>query len=252
VTYSNVEGGYAGDGNMELDPCFVAPGHWDTGGTANDQEDDVWVMGDYHLRSQAGHWDQETASWICDDVTSPCIDAGDPNGPLGSEPFPNGGYVNLGAYGGTAEASRSYFGEPVCETHIAGDINGDCRVDDLDMDILLSHWLMEDIGRANVPPTVTIVSPQDGAELSRPEPLVFWFEASDPDGRVLAVNYHLEHDHGAGAQRSWGSTQATDDGWVKEYDWSRVLYEGVYVLRGEALDDDGAKGVAEITIALHP
>lgn len=29
---------------------------------------------------------------------------------------------------GTAEASKSYFGRPVYETIVAGDINGDCRV----------------------------------------------------------------------------------------------------------------------------
>jgi hypothetical protein len=40
-------------------------------------------------------------------VTSPCIDAGDPNGSIGWEPFPNGGVINMGAYGGTAEASKS-------------------------------------------------------------------------------------------------------------------------------------------------
>jgi len=47
----------------------------------------------------------------------------------------------MGAYGGTGEASKSYFGEPVCETIVAGDINGDCRVDMLDLAILISHWL---------------------------------------------------------------------------------------------------------------
>ncbi len=47
----------------------------------------------------------------------------------------------MGAYGGTAEASKSYFGKPVCETIIAGDINGDCRVDLKDVAILAGHWL---------------------------------------------------------------------------------------------------------------
>ena len=57
------------------------------------------------------------------------------------EPFPHGGRVNMGAYGGTVEASKSCFGEPPCETIIAGDINGDCRVDELDLEILMLHWL---------------------------------------------------------------------------------------------------------------
>jgi len=74
-------------------------------------------------------------------VTSPCIDAGDPNSPIGYEPFPNGGIINMGAYGGTAQASKSYFGTPLCETIIAGDLNGDCKVDLADVTILMRHWL---------------------------------------------------------------------------------------------------------------
>ncbi len=45
-----------------------------------------------------------------DAATSPCIDAGDPNSPVGDEPQPNGGRINMGAYGGTAEASKSSGG----------------------------------------------------------------------------------------------------------------------------------------------
>jgi len=47
----------------------------------------------------------------------------------------------MGAYGGTAEASKSYFGEPICETIIAGDINGDCRVDFKDLTLMAMNWL---------------------------------------------------------------------------------------------------------------
>ncbi|MBN2132079.1 MAG: right-handed parallel beta-helix repeat-containing protein [Sedimentisphaerales bacterium] len=253
VTYSNVEGGSAGEGNIDVDPCFVDPGYWDAGDTPDDLADDVWVAGDYHLKSQAGHWDAESEDWVLDDVTSPCIDAGDPNGPINAEPFPNGGYANLGAYGGTAEASRSYFGEPVCTTQIAGDINGDCRVDDFDMDLLLSHWQMEDIGRINLPPTITIVSPQDGAEFSPPEPVVFQFEASDPDGRVISLSYRLEHDHGNGVFSTGSGAADPEDGWTDELRWSHIRYDGLYVLRAKAVDDDGAVTFApDVTITLHP
>ncbi|HNS22910.1 MAG TPA: hypothetical protein PKH24_20595 [Sedimentisphaerales bacterium] len=118
------------------DPLFANPGHWNS-----ELAPTSWTDGDCHLKSQAGRWDPNTSSWVQDDVTSPCIDAGDPNDPIGDEPFPNGGRINIGAYGGTAEASKSYFGEPVPETIIAGDINGDGRVDWLDLSILASHWL---------------------------------------------------------------------------------------------------------------
>ncbi len=111
-------------GNIDLDPLFVDPN-----------------ASDYHLKSQAGRWEPATQAWIIDEVTSPCIDAGDPLSPIGHEPFPNGGRINMGAYGGTAEASKSYFGEPVCETIVAGDINGDCRVDLADFAIMALHWL---------------------------------------------------------------------------------------------------------------
>jgi len=76
-----------------------------------------------------------------DEVTSLCIDAGDPMSAIGFEPFPNGGVINMGAYGGTGEASKSYFGGPVCETIVAGDINGDCIVDFKDFAIMALHWL---------------------------------------------------------------------------------------------------------------
>lgn len=90
VTYSDIQGGWEGDTNIDVDPLFADPEN-----------------GDYHLKSQAGRWDPFSESWIMDDVTSPCIDAGDPASPLGDEPSPNGGIINMGAYGGTSEASKS-------------------------------------------------------------------------------------------------------------------------------------------------
>lgn len=143
VTYSDVQGGWENTGNIDIDPCFANLGYWDANGTPADTNDDFWVDGDYHLKSQAGRWDPLKAGWIRDDVTSLCIDAGDPASPIGYEPFPNGGIVNMGAYGGTIEASKSYFGEPLCETIVAGDINGDCKVDFKDFAFMAFHWLEE-------------------------------------------------------------------------------------------------------------
>jgi hypothetical protein len=45
TTYTDVQGGMAGIGNISADPCFVRPGHWNA--------DDTWVEGDYHLRKEA-------------------------------------------------------------------------------------------------------------------------------------------------------------------------------------------------------
>ena len=143
AAYCDIQGGWPGEGNIDADPCFAEPGYWDPNGTAYDVDDDFWVEGDYHLKSQAGRWDPNIQAWVQDDVTSPCIDAGDMASPIGFEPFPNGGIINMGAYGGTAEASKSYFDEPVCETIVAGDINGDCIIDFKDFCLLGLHWLTD-------------------------------------------------------------------------------------------------------------
>ena len=143
VSYSDIQGGWPGEGNINCDPCFADPGYWDANGTPGDVNDDFWVDGDYRLKSQAGRWDPNSQTWIIDDVTSPCIDAGDPMSPIGPEPFPNGGMINMGAYGGTIEASKSYFAQPPCEIIVAGDINGDCEVNFRDFWIMALHWCEE-------------------------------------------------------------------------------------------------------------
>jgi parallel beta-helix repeat protein/predicted outer membrane repeat protein len=97
ISYSDIEGGWpeGGIGIIDADPLFA---------DANN--------GDYHLKSEAGRWNTNTQTWVTDDVTSPCIDAGDPNMPVGDEPFPSGIRINMGAYGGTTEASKSISDVP--------------------------------------------------------------------------------------------------------------------------------------------
>jgi len=143
VNYSCIQGwtgDLGGTGNIDADPCFADPGYWDPNGTPEDTTDDFWVDGGYHLKSQAGRWDANEGGWTTDDVTSSCIDAGDPMSAVGPEPFPNGGIVNMGAYGATGEASKSYFGEPPCEIIVAGDVNGDCLVNFLDFRLMALYW----------------------------------------------------------------------------------------------------------------
>ncbi len=112
AAYSNVQGGWPGAGNVDVDPLFADSGYWADANDPNivvepNDPNAAWVEGDFHLKSQAGRWDRASESWVKDDVTSPCIDAGDPNSPVGDEPEPNGGRINMGAYGGTKEASKS-------------------------------------------------------------------------------------------------------------------------------------------------
>jgi len=62
VAYSDVEGGWLGAGNSDMDPFFAAPGYWADPNDPNHPGDpndpnSVWMDGDYHLKSQAGRWD---------------------------------------------------------------------------------------------------------------------------------------------------------------------------------------------------
>lgn len=83
-----------GTGNFWADPAFADA-----------------AAGDYHLRSTAGR--HTPSGWVHDDLDSPAIDAGDPAAPFAAETQPNGGRINLGAYGNTAQASRSGAGDGI-------------------------------------------------------------------------------------------------------------------------------------------
>ena len=92
VAFTLNQEGVAGTGNLSADPLFAA-------------------ADDFHLRSTAGRFDPTAnggaGGFVVDGQHSPAIDAGDPAAPFAAEPLPNGGRVNLGAYGNTAEASKS-------------------------------------------------------------------------------------------------------------------------------------------------
>jgi phosphotriesterase-related protein len=123
IKYTDIVGGVSavsdphrtvvwGPGNIETDPVFAADGYWadvqdpNTAVEPNDASA-VWIDGDYHLKSEAGRYDPNARVWVQDEVSSPCIDAGDPIRPFELEPAPNGLRVNMGRYGGTAQASKS-------------------------------------------------------------------------------------------------------------------------------------------------
>lgn len=103
VSYSDVQNGWEGEGNIDADPLFVRIGQ---GAGA------AWMAGDYHLKTQGWRWNRDANAWVSDEVTSPCIDAGDPTAELLAEPLsaPQSSVVgnqriDMGVYGGTAEAS---------------------------------------------------------------------------------------------------------------------------------------------------
>lgn len=262
ITYSNIQGGWPGEGNIEVDPCFVDPGYW---ADANDPKvpadpndpDAIWIDGDYHLQSQAGRWDPNppVGGWVQDDVTSLCIDAGNPMLPIGHEPFPNGGIVNMGAYGGTAEASKSYSGQPVCENIVAGDINGDCQVNGADFAVLASHWLARGSDFVNVPPTVSIVAPLDGEEFYYPTPITIRVDATDPDGSVIWVRLTMTYSSNSSIRSRGCSATEGPGGWRQQWYWwgdTGVPFEGDYAITAKASDNDCAVSLSPpVVVRLH-
>ena len=90
---------------------------------------------DYHLRSERGRYWPLHDVWVLDKVTSPCIDGGDPTADPSGEPMPNGGFLNMGVYGGTPYASMS---EMPC---FDPDVNQDGIVNPLDLAELIDEWL---------------------------------------------------------------------------------------------------------------
>gem|GEM_PF-5627195 len=82
------------------DPGFVDPDGADNLlGGLNGADDN------FHLASQTGSF--KGGVFTPDGFTSIAIDRGDFTTPIASEPSPNGGRINLGAFGGTSEASQS-------------------------------------------------------------------------------------------------------------------------------------------------
>jgi hypothetical protein len=145
VVYSNIDGGWLGLGNISVDPCFVNPGHWDPNGTLGDPNDDFWVDGDYHLKSKGWRWDVIRHRWDYDNVTSLCIDAGNPGCSLGDEFLsvhddPNNEWgenlrIDMGAYGGTNEASI-----PPHNWSVLSDLTNDGIVDFKDFAYQSNDW----------------------------------------------------------------------------------------------------------------
>jgi parallel beta-helix repeat protein len=91
ITYSDVQGSWPGEGNIDADPCFVKQGYWEPNCISGDDYYYCtydWIDGDYHLLHD-----------------SPCIDTGDPNyvaepneTDLDGKPRIINGRIDMGAY----------------------------------------------------------------------------------------------------------------------------------------------------------
>jgi hypothetical protein len=126
INYSCIQGldTFAGRGNIGEDPCFAD--------SSND---------DYHLKSIAGRWNANSQSWVQDDVSSLCIDAGDPNSDWTAELWPHGKRINMGAYGGTPEASMSQL-DIGNIANLDNDVND--IVNSLDLALFVGKWCYEE------------------------------------------------------------------------------------------------------------
>jgi hypothetical protein len=188
VTYSDIQDGYTGMGNINNDPCFAGTG-----------------TGDFHLKSQAGRWNPNTQSWVKDGVTSPCIDAGDPNSDWKAELWPHGKRINMGAYGGTPQASMS-----LSTAGNIADLDNDDNLDFNDVKLFTEKWLYQEVllaadlsrngdvnfmdfaifgnewSRENAEPGITYqISPCGGGLLA--------VEELDTTGFTVTVNGHYIH-----------------------------------------------------------
>lgn len=150
VSYCNIQGGSQGVnsdgivnwgwGNIDIDPGFVRWGLWDYDALE-------LAEGNYHLQSYGWRLSEYDPGWSYDlDFTSRCIDAGNPGTPLANElmsvPRDLDNYfginlrVNMGAYGGTDEASMAPH-----DWAFLGDLSNDGIVDHVDLAGQAEEWL---------------------------------------------------------------------------------------------------------------
>jgi parallel beta-helix repeat protein len=180
--YSCITHGHEGEGNINDDPLLV-----DLSG------------GDYRLYSERGRYWPEHDVWILDTITSPCIDAGDPNADPADEPLPNGGRINMGAYGGTVQASLSPSPPPVLPGQ-ASNPNPAHGAVDIETEVVLSWTAGTDalshlvyFGTDVNPP---LVSHQNGTEFD-PGPLdqnttYFWrIDEVNSTGKTMGVLWNF-------------------------------------------------------------
>jgi hypothetical protein len=130
--YSCIERGSEELGSISINPSFVDP-----------------CNRNYHLKSAGWRWAGSQAGWTWDDVTSRCVDSGNPGTPLRNELLsvprdPNNMWgrnvrVEMGAYGGTSQASM-----PPNGWALLADLNNDGIVDWRDVGRYAECWLSAD------------------------------------------------------------------------------------------------------------
>lgn len=125
VSYSDIQDGWPAPvgqpPNMNTNPYFAD-------------------VDDFHLQSQVGRWDPVQGIWIKDANTSPCIDTGSPDSDWKPELWPHGKRINMGAYGGTPQASMS-----LSNAGNIADLNNNGLVNYADLTTFNDNWLCQKI-----------------------------------------------------------------------------------------------------------
>ncbi len=182
ITYSDIKDTWPGQGNINADPCFADP-----------------CGGDYHLQSATGRWDPNSESWVVDANTSACIDSGDPNWDWRGELWPHGKRINMGAYGGTVEASMSLSSVGNI-ANLDDDVND--IVDGTDLGLFVEKWCYEE-------PLLAEDLDRDGL-VNFVDFAIFAAECSGVTLAETSISYQIEDcDMGAKAAVESGETRFT-------------------------------------------
>ncbi|MCL2167862.1 MAG: Ig-like domain-containing protein [Lentimicrobiaceae bacterium] len=92
--------------------------------------------------------------------------------------------------------------------------------------------------KKNKPPTCTIISPKDGAELSITDDIIVNVNAKDPDGSIVTVNVYFDNlQYGAAVTEPYMATIP-----------SAVLTQGKHTIKAVAIDNEAAQTEASITV----
>jgi hypothetical protein len=126
------------DARTDLLDFAVLAGAWGQRGEgipADLNNDGLVGMEDLTILVQEYLSEHKIGVWVADALESPCVDAGDPASEWVGEFWPHGSRANMGAYGGTAQASMS-----LSSVGNIADLNGDGSVSLPDFGCFASTW----------------------------------------------------------------------------------------------------------------
>jgi hypothetical protein len=125
-------------------------------------------------------------------------------------------------------------------------------VDIADLAIMLSHWMIHGDIVVNNPPAVTLIEPQDGAQIEQPGSVIFLAEATDPESHVDSAVLKLQQKNDT--ETSIIELRGKMSGsWERKFEWMYSISPGEWTAWIEATDNEGAVGASsKITISYNP